>query len=124
MDNQNNNYLKIEEDFEDDESNSEDTTLPYKSLHNQSTGSLKRYGSFSNLNALSDEKEKSESESQPVIEAAVVEKPPQPIMSWANRATTFVVQKVALFERIGETMPYTSLLDGLVLSLAKFDIND
>lgn len=34
-----------------------------------------------------------------------------PAMSWANRATTFVVQKIAAFEKIGENMNSSVFLE-------------
>ncbi|XP_065200428.1 uncharacterized protein PsGEF isoform X2 [Planococcus citri] len=116
----NNNHTKSE-DEDDDDSNSEDT-LPYKSLQSRSTSSLKRFVSFTNLNAMADEddSDKDVEGNNTDVNANdttndnvdnTTENPPA--MSWANRATTFVAQKIAAFERIGENMNSSVFLESL-----------
>lgn len=111
----NNNYLKADDDNDDDDSNS-DENLPYQSLQNCNGSSLKRYASFTNLNALTEDEDDSNRGMSP--ESTTNERQAtttsHSVMSWANRATTFVAQKVALFEKIGENVQNSSFLDRCV----------
>lgn len=90
--------------------------LPYKSLQSRSSSSLKRYTSFTNLNILTDEENSDKETSNQDLNANVstTETESQPVMSWANMATTFITQKVALFEKVGENIQTSSFLERYV----------
>ncbi|XKL68050.1 hypothetical protein PGB90_003541 [Kerria lacca] len=87
--------------------------MPYKSLQ-ECTSSLKRYASISNLNILVNDFEIEKEVS--VVNQCKENKPSteNPMMSWTNRASTFVAQKVALLEKFGENVQNSSLLDTFV----------
>lgn len=118
-----NHFSSVGTQVNEEDSDISDGNMPCKSLQkNVGNGSLlKRYASFSNLNVTTDNEDIVDHE--PPQNMIKIENEQdvstriQSMMTWANRATTFVTQQVALFEKIGENVQNSTLFDRCVYIL-------
>lgn len=117
------NFCSVGTEVDEKDSDISDGNMPCKSLQKYvgNGSSLKRYAFFSNLNVTTDNEDIVDHEPpQNMIKiegGKDVSTKIQSMISWANRATTFVTEQVALFEKIGENVQNSTLFDRYVYTL-------